>query len=96
MFAALAEAALIEHADVFSLIPPERRPALAEYLVAVASEGLPVLPSTTPRSAGLLAAALVAQGHEDQHDHALTPPTLVPRRRWPRGDDCRSAGGRPR
>lgn len=96
MYAALAEAALIEHADVFSLIPAERRPALAEYLVAVASEGLPVLPTTTPRSAGLLAAALVAQGHEDEHDHALTPPMLVPGRRRPRGDDCQSVGGRPR
>ncbi len=86
----------MQHADVFSVIPPARRPALAEYLVAIASEGLPVLPAGTPRSAGLLAAALVAQGHEEEHDHDLAPAPPVARRSRARRETCVRVGERPR
>jgi hypothetical protein len=94
-FAHLAEAAQRQHADAFALIPPERRPALAEYLVAIASEGLPTLPARLPRSAGLLAAALVAQGHADEREHGTDTLFLAPRSRVRRAA-CRSVGGRRR
>jgi len=55
----------VVHADAFALVPTAQRQILAEYLVAVASEGLPALPVSTPRSAGLLAAALIARGRPE-------------------------------
>ena len=64
-YASLAEAAQVVHADAFALFPTTQRQILAEYLVAVASEGLPALPAGTPRSAGLLAAALIARGRPE-------------------------------
>ena len=64
-YASLAEAAQVVHADAFALVPTAQRQILAEYLVAVASEGLPALPAGTPRSAGLLAAALIARGRPE-------------------------------
>ena len=64
-YASLAEAAQVVHADAFALVPTAQRQILAEYLVAVASEGLPALPVSTPRSAGLLAAALIARGRPE-------------------------------
>jgi hypothetical protein len=93
-FANLAEAAQREHADAFALIPAVRRPVLAEYLVAIASEGLPTLPSGLPRSAGLIAAALVAQGHADEREHE-TVPLLTPRARV-RAVACKQMGERGR
>ena len=87
-YATLAEAAQVVHANAFTVVPPSRRQMLAEYLVAVASEGLAGLPADIPRSAGLLAAALVAHGR-------VEPRLLDTRRRSrrPRGL-CVAVGGR--
>jgi hypothetical protein len=64
-YASLVEAAQVAHADAFAVVPLAQRQILAEYLVAVASEGLPSLPAGTPRAAGLLAAALIARGRPE-------------------------------
>lgn len=61
-YAALAKAAQIVHASTFAIVPTAQRQMLAEYLVAVASEDLPAVAADVPRSAALLAAALIARG----------------------------------
>lgn len=61
-YASLARDAQMVHADAFAIVPAAHRQMLAEYLVAVASEGLATVPTDIPRSAVLLAAALVARG----------------------------------
>lgn len=61
-FASLASAAQVVHAGTFALVPKPQRQMLAEYLVAVASEELAAVSADIPRSAVLLAAALVARG----------------------------------
>jgi hypothetical protein len=61
-YASLAKAAQVVHADAFALVPAEHRQMLAEYLVAVASEGLSAVPTDIPRSVVLLAVALMARG----------------------------------
>lgn len=64
-YASLASAAQVVHASAFALVPVSQRQILAEYLVAVASEGLSSMPTDIPRSAVLLAAALLARGRVD-------------------------------
>lgn len=73
--AALASAAQVILGDAFALVPTAQRQTLAEYLVAVASEGMPPLPSESPRSFALLAVALLARGRPaaraaDRHERA--------------------------
>ncbi|MGH2909267.1 MAG: hypothetical protein ACRDK8_08230 [Solirubrobacteraceae bacterium] len=60
-YASLAKEAQVVHAAAFALVPAAHRQMLAEYLVAVASEGLSEVPTDIPRTAVLLAAALVAR-----------------------------------
>lgn len=74
VYASLAEVAQVLHADAFALVPAAQRQILAEYLVAVASEGLPALPDRAPRSAGLLAAALIARGRPEPRPLDVHPP----------------------
>lgn len=62
VYASLAQAAQVVHAPAFAVVPAAQRQMLAEYLVAVACEGLSALPADLPRSIGLVAAALVARG----------------------------------
>ena len=64
-YASLAEAAQVVHANAFAVVPTAHRQMLAEYLVAVASEGLSAVPTDIPRSAVLMAAALVARGRAE-------------------------------
>lgn len=61
-YASLAEAAQLVHAAAFAVVPTAERQMLAEYLVAVASEGLAAVRTDFPRSFVLLAAALIARG----------------------------------
>ena len=73
-FASLAESAQLVHAEAFAVVPTAQRQVLAEYLVAVASEGLPELPADAPRSAGLLAAALISRGRPEPRPLDVHPP----------------------
>jgi len=95
VFAALVAATQIKHADAFALVPNDQRGILAEYLVAVASEGLPILPADTPRSAGLLAAALIAHGRTEERGRDLDF-TRITRQRRPGDISCARVGGRQR
>jgi hypothetical protein len=89
-YAALAKAAQVVHAEAFALVPAAQRQMLAEYLVAAASEGLSAVPTDIPRSAVLLAVALVARGRVELR---LVDPR-VPRRRRAWRDACAAVGGR--
>jgi hypothetical protein len=64
-YATLAKEAQVVHADAFAVVPATQRQMLAEYLVAVASEGLSAIRTDIPRSAVLLAAALIARGRRE-------------------------------
>jgi hypothetical protein len=81
-FADLVTAAQVKHADAFALVPLEHRAVLAEYLVAVASEGVPSVRADIPRSAVLLAAALIAHGRAE-HRIRNADVTRITRRRRP-------------
>jgi hypothetical protein len=89
-YASLAEAAQVVHANAFAVLPRAERQMLAEYLVAVASEGLAAVRTDFPRSFVLLAAALIARGR-------VGPRVFDPRAsRRPRAsrDNCVAVGGR--
>jgi hypothetical protein len=91
-YAALAKEAQVVHADAFAVIPATQRQMLAEYLVAVASEGLAAVATDVPRSAVLVAAALIARGRAELR---FLDPRPSQRRRLAR-DLCLAVGGRPR
>ena len=89
-YASLADAAQVVHASAFAVVPTAERQLLAEYLVAVASEGLSAIATDFPRSFVLLAAALIARGR-------VEPRVFDPRAsRWPRAsrDHCVAVAGR--
>jgi hypothetical protein len=90
-YASLADAAQVVHAHAFAVVPTGQRQMLAEYLVAVASDGLSAVPTDIPRSAVLLAAALVARGRAELR----VLDARGPRRRASR-DVCVAVGARPR
>jgi hypothetical protein len=78
------------HANAFAVVPKAQRQLLAEYLVAVASEGLAAVRTDFPRSFVLLAAALIARGR-------VEPRMFDPRAsRRPRAsrNNCVAVGGR--
>ena len=83
-YACLAEAAQVVHANAFAVVPTGERQLLAEYLVAVASEGLSALRTDFPRSFVLLAAALIARGRVEPR--FFDP--RGPRRPRPSRDNC--------
>lgn len=92
VYAALVAATQDEFAAAFSIVPVAQRQVLAEYLVAVASEGLPGLPSGPPRSAGLLAAALIAHGNAGEGVGETTTAFRAPAR-LRSGRACTALGG---
>jgi hypothetical protein len=89
-YASLATAAQVVHANAFAAVPTSERQLLAEYLVAVASEGLSAIRIDFPRSFVLLAAALIARGRVEPR---LFDPR-APRRPRPSRDNCVAAVGR--
>jgi hypothetical protein len=91
-YASLAQAAQVVHANAFAVVPTAHRQMLAEYLVALASEGLSAVPTDIPRSAVLMAAALVARGRAELR----VLETRGPRRRRTSRDVCAAVGRRTR
>lgn len=88
-YASLAEAAQVVHANAFAAVPTSERQLLAEYLVAVASEGLSAIRTDFPRSFVLLAAALIARGRVE----ARVFDPRAPRRPRPSRNHCMAVGG---
>jgi hypothetical protein len=84
----LVKGAQVVHAEAFAVVPATQRQMLAEYLVAVASEGLSALRKDIPRSAVLLAAALIARSRLELRLFDLRAPQ---RRRISR-DACVAVG----